>query len=98
MTNLVTGIADMVKHHLQVSPLVYRYKSETATAKQDQEMYIVKSIKRTNQSYIVVFENNQWACDCPSFKYHSGVDSSGNCKHIRLIIFLKSEHVEIKEI
>ncbi len=95
---MVTPINKMVEHHLRVSPIVYRYKPDEADLKEGQEMFVVQSMKGENKSYIVMLENTEWSCDCPSFKFRSGVDQLGNCKHIRLIIFLKDNNVEIKEI
>ncbi len=87
------SIKDMVEYHLKKEPIVYIYNEKDKVP-----LYIVKSILRKNQSYNCVKENDVWYCDCHSFKYRSGVDPKGHCKHIRLILFLIENNVEIKEV
>ena len=98
MANQVSSIQDMVRYHLKVEPIVYKYISKHEESGIITEIYMVRSIKRDNQSYNVVNELHQWICDCPSFKYRSGIDSQGHCKHIRFVKFLLDEGVEIQVI
>lgn len=33
--------------------------------------------------YDVTLQNGEYKCTCPSFRFQRGLDSEGNCKHIR---------------
>lgn len=81
-------VAEIVEYHLTREKIIYRIK-------EGEDLFIVRSIKRINESYIVIKENDKWSCDCHSFKYHSGTSPEGYCKHILSIIFLLQEGVEI---
>lgn len=91
----VTPIDKMVEYHLKVMPIVYKYIQKEKNTGKEIIIYMIKSISRENHSYNVVNEDGQWICDCPSYKYKSGTDSDGHCKHIRLIIFMLDNNVEI---
>lgn len=93
------NIVPMVKEHMgPKGPIVVAYKDVSEKTGEEQIIYMIKSISRPNQSYNVVKEAGKWFCDCPSFKYRSGVDKEGHCKHIVLVTFLLNENVEIPEI
>ena len=85
----------MVEYHFKVSPIVYEYAAEQANLTEGQRMFIIKSIKRDNESYNVLYDNSKWSCDCKSYKYKSGVTEEGYCKHIRLLVFFLKEGVVI---
>lgn len=88
----------MVEYHLKVKPIVYKYVGKDEKTGETFEFYMIQSIKQENQSYTVVYENDKWVCDCPSFKFQTGTDVHGHCKHIRLVRFLLDKKVEIKVI
>ncbi len=94
----MSRVSDLVEYHLTKEKIVYKFIEKSEVTGKDEIMYQVKSIKEENQSYVVVCKNDIWYCDCPSFKYKTGTDANGNCKHIMLIIFLNDNKVEIEEI
>ncbi len=94
----VASIAPMVEYHLKVKPIVYKYVGKDENTGESFEFFMVKSIKQDSKSYNVVNENDEWVCDCPSFKFRSGTDVHGHCKHIRLVRFLLDKKVEIEVI
>lgn len=94
----ISSIVGMVKYHLEVEPIVFKYMSKDEKTGEITEIYMVKSITRPNASYNVVLDGDNWICDCKSFTFKSGLDSQGHCRHIRFVTFLLAEHVEIKVI
>jgi len=95
----MSKVSELVAEHLGPrGPIVLLYKDKNENTGQEKLIYMLKSITRKNQSYNVIEENSKWFCDCPSFKYRSGVDKEGNCKHILLVTFLLNEDVVINEI
>ena len=89
---MVSPIHDMVKRQLVGPQIVFLYKE-----KGQQDIYMVQSMLRENQSYnCQKNDKNEWYCDCHSFKYKSGVTIEGYCKHIRLIIFLIENNIKIE--
>jgi len=94
----MSGLEALVEYHLKKEPIVYKYVSENRDIGTVTEIYMIKSITQKFKSYNVVCENENWICDCPSYKFKTGVDSKGHCKHIKLVIFLIDEKVEIKVI
>jgi len=81
-------VAEIVEYHLTREKIIYRIN-------EGEDLFIVRSIRSKNESYMVIRENDKWSCDCHSFKYHSGTNELGQCKHILSIIFLLQEGVEI---
>ena len=95
----MSKLTDLVRQHVgPKGPIVLLYKDKNEETGVTQEIYMIKSISRVNQSYNIVEDNGKWVCDCPSFKYRSGVDKDGHCKHCLLVSFLLSNHVNIEEI
>jgi hypothetical protein len=88
----MSKVSELVEYHLKTEPIVYKYVEGPNV------IYMIKSISGPNKSYNVVFENNQWSCDCQSFKFKCGVTKEGHCKHISLVTFLIQEKIKIKEI
>lgn len=95
MTKQLAGIDVLVSYHLNKEPIVFKYISKSEETGDTIEIYMIKSITQDNQSYNVVQEGEKWICDCPSYKYRSGVNEQGHCKHIRFVTFLLNEKVEI---
>lgn len=94
----MSSFSKLVEHHLTKEKIVFKEVTISETSGKEQVHYQVKSITQKNQSYVVLCEDDVWYCDCPSFKYKTGTDANGNCKHIQLIIFLIENKVEIKTI
>ena len=94
----MSSFSKLVEHHLTKEKIVFKEITISETTKKEQVHYQVKSITEENQSYVVVCEDDVWYCDCPSFKYKTGTDVNGNCKHINLIIFLNENNVVIETI
>lgn len=92
----MSSFSKLVEHHLTKEKIVFKEITKSETSGKEQVHYQVKSITQKNQSYVVVYENDVWYCDCPSFKYKTGTDVNGNCKHIQLIIFLNANKVVIE--
>lgn len=84
-------VAEMIRIHMSGEKLVYKYIDDNGKV-----IYMLKSIKGVNQSYNVIFENDRWFCDCPAFKFKSGCDKDGYCKHIQFVRFLLDNDVEIE--
>ena len=82
-------ISEIVEHHLTKEKVIFRIKDE-------KEMFVIKSLMRKNESYFVIKENDKWDCDCKSFKFKTGTDANGNCKHILVIQILMQEGIEIE--
>lgn len=95
---MVSSIEPMVKYHLQVAPIVYVDKLKNEVTGKLDTIYMIKSLKEEYASYNVICDEGKWICDCPSYKFQTGTDATGHCKHIRFVIFLLKEKVEIKSI
>ena len=90
----MSRVSDLVEYHLKKESIVYEEKTDYGV------LYYVKSIKRKNQVYVVEFNKNksEWYCDCPSFKYRTGVSKEGYCKHVLFIRFLNDNSYEVKKV
>ena len=89
---MVVPIDAMVKRQLVGPEIVFIFREEG-----QRDIYMVQSMLRENQSYnCQQNEEKEWYCDCHSFKYRSGVNKEGHCKHIRLILFLIENNIKIK--
>ena len=68
-------VQQMLKHHLTVNNLITKVNDS------DSEYYMIKSISN-GKTYTVELNSSNSKCDCGSFRYESGTNINGECKHI----------------
>lgn len=92
----MSKVSDMLDYHLKKEPIVYIIEQ-----KENETIYMIKSIMRDSQTYNIVDEivNNKhiWTCDCPAFKFRRKLGRS-TCKHIDFIQFLLNEKIVIDHV
>lgn len=99
MISMEDRVAKMLKEHLSIrGPTVVQYTPEGQDPTVDQQIYIIKSLSRPNQTYSVVKESSKFSCDCPSFKYQTGTTAGGACKHIILVEIILSQNFKLEKI
>lgn len=94
----MTKLSKLVEHHLSIAKIVFKHIHKDEATGKDVITYIVNSTNDNTISYSVSCDDEVWSCDCPSFKFQTGTDVDGNCKHIQLVIFLVKNDIEIEVI
>lgn len=93
----MSRVSDLVSEHVKRGPICYKHVHVNEVTKKEEIIYMIKSVSRPNQVYNIIYEGGQWYCDCPSFKYKSGTNTQGHCKHIQFVVFMIQKNVEIPE-
>ncbi len=88
----MSKISDLVEYHIKKEKICYK------EVRSDCTLYHMKSISRSNACYILEEKENKWYCDCKSFKYKTGTNEEGDCKHIIFVKFLKENNQEIESV
>lgn len=94
----MTKLSQLVEHHLKKGKIVFKHIHKNEATSEEEVTYIVNSVNDKNTSYSIDQKEKLWSCDCSSFKYKTGVDTAGHCKHIQLVIFLIANKIEIEVI
>lgn len=95
---IMSKLSKLVEYHLKTKHIVFKHIHKNEASDEEEITYIVNSITDQNTSYSIDCKNDLWSCDCSSFKYKTGVNTVGHCKHIQLVLFLIANKIEIEVI